>query len=810
MRRKGETPLAASGFLSVAAARFRYFNAGGRLHSSHQLVSPLNVFARHIETSWYSANQNYQSSLYPFSPDSLCIPTASILMFSHSKIDQPQVRFKELEEILEQMPVGVAIAEVPSGKLLFHNREAVRLLRHPMHPASDFTGYTRYGATHPDGTPYAANEYPIARAIQGESVSPEEMIYIRGDGTETCLLVNAAPVKDGKGVIVKAVSTFYDISEQKHSREALALSERRLIEVLRGGDIILAERKQAELLLQETATKLRLAVEIAQLGFWEWNIETDEVYFSPQWKRQLGYQDHEVPHRIEEWESRIHPADRARVMVQLHAYLRAPTSDYEGELRFKHRDGSYRWIQARAQVVRDDQGHALRMIGTHIDISEHKEREEQVRLFAQHDRLTRLPNRALTLESAERWLSAAQRTGNLLAVLYMDLDEFKPINDTYGHHIGDEVLKEVALRLKGSFRSHDIVGRLGGDEFLVIVTQLDNALSAAHAAVHALHELSLPYRIGDLVLHTSPSIGISMFPDDGTNIETLVRNADCAMYEAKQSGKGAYRFFTKRHLAESFNLEASLRHSLASDALQLHFQPIVDTHSGRLIAAEALLRWPTPHGRQISPEVFIPIAEQNGFMSKLGDWVLQKACAQHRQWQQEGLPPIHMGINLSAMQFREADLIGSLSRSMDEYRVDPQFLSVEISDRVFTGNFQYAAPVLEKLKARGIRITLDDFGAGYSSLEKLSRLPFDRVKIDRSLIMSLPDNKVSIAVTAAAISFGNSLDIEVVAEGLESERVLDFLEEHDCYRAQGFYLAKPMPGAEFARWYRRAGCTKVR
>jgi diguanylate cyclase (GGDEF)-like protein/PAS domain S-box-containing protein len=732
-------------------------------------------------------------------------------MFSASKDGQPQVRFDELAEILEQMPVGVAIAEVPSGKLLFHNREAVRLLRHPMRPAADISGYSGYGAKHADGSPYAPNEYPIARAVLGETVKAEEMAYQRGDGTETCLLVNAAPVRDNRGVIVKAVSTFFDISEQKHSSEALAAAERRLSEALRGGDMVVTRKKQAELLLQETETKLRLAIEMAELGFWEWNIETNEVYFSPQWKRQLGYQDHEVPHRIEEWESRIHLSDRARVVSQLHAYLRAPAADYEVELRFKHRDGTYRWIQARAQVVRDERGHALRMIGTHLDITDHKEREEQVRLFAQHDRLTKLPNRALTFDSAERWLSAAQRNGNLFAVLYMDLDEFKPINDTYGHHIGDEVLKEVALRLKGSFRSHDIVGRLGGDEFLVVVTQLDSALAAAHAAVHALHELSLPYRIGDLALHTSPSIGISMFPEDGTDIETLVRNADAAMYEAKQSGKGTYRFFTRQpaDIPESLNLEARLRQSLASDALQLHFQPILDTRSKRLIAAEALLRWPAPQGQQLSPDIFIPIAEQNGFIVKLGDWVLQKACEQHREWREQGLPPIHIGINLSAMQFREADLIGSLSRGIEENQIDPHFLSVEISDRVFTGNLQYAAPILQRLKALGIRITLDDFGAGYSSLEKLGRLPFDRVKIDRSLIMSLPGNKVSIAVTTAAISFGNSLDIEVIAEGLESGQVLDFLEDHHCHRAQGFYLAKPMPGAEFAQWYRQAGMIAV-
>jgi diguanylate cyclase (GGDEF)-like protein/PAS domain S-box-containing protein len=716
-------------------------------------------------------------------------------------------------------------------------------------------------------------------------------------------------VKDGNGAIVKAVSTFYDISERKHSREALAVSQRRLIDALRGGDIILwdlnlatgqieytgetlrllgylqselpadldgwiglihpddralfldpltrhahskspgmdaeyrvrtrdgtwkwfvtrgkgrsmdetgnvlrmagshldiTEKKQAELLLKETETKVRLAVEIAELGFWEWNIETDEVYFSPDWKRQLGYQDNEIPHRIEEWESRILPSDRLRVIAHLQSYLRQTSGDYEIEMPLRHRDGSYRWIQSRAQAVRDEQGHALRMIGTHLDITDHKEREERVRLFAQHDRLTKLPNRALTQELAERWLSAAQRTGKLFAVLYIDLDEFKPINDVYGHHIGDEVLKEVALRLKGSFRSHDIVGRLGGDEFLVMVTQLDSTLSAAHAALSVLHELGLPYRISDLALQTSPSIGISMFPQDGADIDTLVRHADAAMYQAKQSGKGVYRFFAKTQagIPELPGLEASLRDSLSRNELQLHFQPMIDIRSGRLIAAEALLRWPTAQGREIPPEIFIPLAEQNGFILQLGDWVFHTACAQHRQWLEQGLPPVHIGINLSAIQFRESDLIATMACGIKENRIDPRFLSVEISDRVFTGNLHHVIPILEQLRALGIRITLDDFGAGYSSLEKLSRLPLDRLKIDRSLIMSLPHDKVSIAITAAAISFCNSLGIEVIAEGLESEQVRAFLEAHDCRCAQGFYLARPMPGAQFAQWYRQAG-----
>jgi diguanylate cyclase (GGDEF)-like protein/PAS domain S-box-containing protein len=688
-----------------------------------------------------------------------------------------QVRLRELADILEKMPVGLVIAEADSGNLFFHNDEAAHLLGHPGLPGPGADG-RHYGAIHPDGTPYPAAEYPLARALRGEIVHPEEMLYIRGDGTNALFLINAVPLRDHDGMIVKAVTTFYDISGAK----------------------------KVALRLQETETRLRLAVEIAQLGLWSWDVQTNAVYFSPEWKRQLGYQDQEIVNRFEEWESRVHMADLPAVRDRVQACLSEPYNDFAAEFRMRHRDGSYRWIQARAQLLRNDHGHGLRMTGTHLDITEHKEREEQVRQVGQHDRLTGLPNRALVLESAERRLSAARRAGKLFAVLFVDLDEFKSINDTYGHHIGDDVLKQVASRLKASFRSHDIVGRLGGDEFLVIVTQLDNMQDASRATEHALRALSEPYRIGDLSLHTSPSIGISLFPEHGSDIGTLVRNADAAMYDAKQGGKAGYRVFAADQpgVAASARIENRLRESVEDGGFQLYFQPIVDTRARRLIAVEALLRWPTGQGTAALPAVFIPIAEQNGLILKLGEWVLREACVQHRHWLGEGLPAIPIGINLSLAQFREADLPGAILRGIEEIDIDPGCLSVEISDRAFSGNLRNAATILNKLKSLGIRITLDNFGAGSLSLEQLSRLPIDRVKIDRSLIKSLPADKTSIAVTEAVITFSNALGIEVVAEGLESEQVLDFLQARHCPRAQGFYLAMPMPGAEFTQWYRQA------
>jgi diguanylate cyclase (GGDEF)-like protein/PAS domain S-box-containing protein len=700
-------------------------------------------------------------------------------MLLDDPLNEPHLRFRHLAEVLDQMPVGVSIAEAPSGKLLFNNAEALRLLRLPLRAMSGFDSHTAHGAIVFEGRPADPQQSPIIRALRGEHVGPEEITYLRGDGTTVCLLVNARPVRNAAGRIVEAVATFSDVTD----------------------------RKLAELRLQDAETKLQLAVDMASLGFWEWDIASNDAYFSPHWKRQIGYQDHEITNRFDEWLRRVHPEDLPMIHERIQGFLQNPAQNYQTEFRFRHRDKSYRWIQAKARLVLDEHGRPQRMIGTHLDITDHKQREEQVRHTVQHDRLTGLPNRALLLELADGWLSAAQRSGKLFAVLFIDLDEFKPINDNYGHHIGDLVLKEVAMRLKTSFRSQDIIGRLGGDEFVVLVTQLDNALGAAHAAQHAVRQLSLPYRIQDLELRTSPSIGISLFPSHGKDIASLLRNADTAMYDAKQRGKASYRFYAGSGdtIVDPGQIEQRLRIGFAHNELQLYFQPIVDMHTHRLMAVEALLRWPGTDGSFVPPDVFLPVAEQNGMMREIGGWVLREACAQHGRWRHEGLRAIDIGINLSAMEFREAGLANALASTMPRLDIDPSLLWFEISDRALTGNLDYAVDAFNELKALGMRITLDDFGAGYASLEQLSRLPLDRVKIDRSLIATLPNDRASIAVTEAVIAYGHSLGIEVIAEGLESEQVRGFLEQRHCHQAQGYFLARPMPGAEFSAWYRRAG-----
>jgi diguanylate cyclase (GGDEF)-like protein/PAS domain S-box-containing protein len=686
-----------------------------------------------------------------------------------------------LQAILEQMPTGIIIAEVPGGRILYHNREAERLLDHSLANIDCLEEYrSRFAAIHEDGTPYTLEDYPLVRSLRGERIASEEMLYRRGDGSVTTLHVQSSPINDAAGQPLMAVGAFFDI----------------------------AERKRAEAKLHDTETKLRLAIDIGGLGFWEWDVRTDEVFFSPQWKRHLGYKDDELQHRFEEWRSRVHPDDAPHVMEKLGHHLQSEEDDYRVQFRFRHRDGSWRWIEARALTMRDEHGRPLRMVGTHIDITDHKEREEHVRMVAQHDRLTGLPNRALTYELAGHCLAALRRMGSMCAVMFIDLDGFKPINDAWGHHIGDEVLKEVAQRLRNSFRSQDVVGRLGGDEFLVVATQLNSALDAVHAASHAVQQLSMPYHVGDLVLNTSPSIGISLCPRDGDEIAMLVRLADAAMYDAKQNGKASYRFSdVSRHFEPgTVQLPARLRESMARrEELQLHFQPMVNLQTQRLMAAEALLRWSAPDGRPMSPDMCIALAEQSGFIGELGEWILESACVQYAEWLRQGLPQISIGINLSANQLREGRMQEAIARMLQDGRIPADKLWVEVSDRAFNGAPQYALASLQQLKALGVRVTLDDFGVGYMTLEQLSRLPLDRVKIDRSLIAALPADKPSIAVTEAVISFGKSLGIEVVAEGLESDLVRGFLQERQCHCVQGFHVAPPMSGAHFADWYRRTG-----
>ena len=441
-----------------------------------------------------------------------------------------------------------------------------------------------------------------------------------------------------------------------------------------------------------------------------------------------------------------------------------------------------------------------------LDITEQKNAEQKALHAAQHDPLTGLPSRALVYELGSHLIAAEKRGKNKVAVLFFDLDRFKPINDTYGHETGDMMLKEVARRLSASVRSSDIVGRLGGDEFIALLTNVQTEQDIARAAKHLLDKLSEPYHVKDLELRTSPSIGISVYPADGEAIEVLIRHADAAMYYAKANGRNTYQFFTTEintNTQRVFTLEQKLRQSIHENNFELFYQPIVDTQTRQVRGAEALIRWRQSSTEVIMPSEFIMAAEASGLINQLGHWVIQEACRQHQAWRNKGLPPIRVAVNVSPIQFRARDFSRNVAEAVKATKIDPSYLELEVTESTVMKQVEEAAKTLAGLKQLGLRISLDDFGTGYSSLSYLSQFPIDKLKVDQSFIRNIDSDNRSLAIAETVIALGKKLSVEVVAEGIESEEALDLLRDRDCDLGQGYLISPPMAAGQFADWYRQ-------
>ncbi|HZW13333.1 MAG TPA: EAL domain-containing protein [Noviherbaspirillum sp.] len=471
----------------------------------------------------------------------------------------------------------------------------------------------------------------------------------------------------------------------------------------------------------------------------------------------------------------------------------------EPEAREDYAAGLKKWFAARAFSIGSGKFAYL-----FNDITERKLAEQRVREAALHDALTGLPNRALVFEYGGHLLAAAQRNHGRGALLFIDLDRFKPINDLYGHEIGDRVLQEVGKRLVRYTRNEDLVGRLGGDEFVIFLPHLDGARDrAAIVAQHVVDSISQPFLIDNLELSVSPSIGISYYPDHATDVGALIHCADLAMYQVKQSGRANYRIYTSeldRHAEEAYWIEARLKNALRNNGLKLHYQPVVDIKSGKLIGAEALMRL-DDGGNQVGPGNFIPIAESAGLIGELGEWVAAEACRQHEAWLGEGLR-VTIAINVSPLQFRQRDFSERMSKILSNTGVDPTCLQLEVTESAVMENLDEAVKILNKIKSLGVKVSLDDFGTGYSSLSSLSSLPLDKLKVDQSFVRRIENDQASRVVTEAIIALGRSLRLEVIGEGIESENALRYLQEHGCDQAQGYWFSHPLPASEFAQWCR--------
>lgn len=430
-----------------------------------------------------------------------------------------------------------------------------------------------------------------------------------------------------------------------------------------------------------------------------------------------------------------------------------------------------------------------------------KDSEANFTHLAQHDALTNLPNRLLVSDRMEQAIGQARRYGKRVALLFLDLDNFKTINDSLGHAAGDELLKEVALRLQDAVREMDTVSRQGGDEFLMALSDVDDLAAVSAVATKVQARLAHPFTLKGMQIVTSISIGIALFPEDGDDFETLLKHADMAMYQAKAAGRNGFCFFDATMNAvtrERLSLELDLRQALLRDEFVLHYQPIVDLHSGELLAAEALIRWQHPQRGMIAPGTFIHVAEQSGLIVEIGEWVLNEACRQMMLWQAAGLPRFVVSVNLSAVQFRRSDLEALVRTALNRYGLNPACLELELTESILLQDSEAFIDLLHRLKALGVKLSIDDFGTGYSSLSYLQRFRVDKLKIDQSFVRKLPENSQDQAIVTAIIQMAKSLGLLTTAEGIEEEAARQLLAELGCDQGQGYLFARPMPAESFA------------
>ena len=488
-------------------------------------------------------------------------------------------------------------------------------------------------------------------------------------------------------------------------------------------------------------------------------------------------------------------------------------ANWQGEVEMQRRNGSHYPAWLMLSVMRDGkQGVVSHYIATTIDISDRKRNEERIRFLAQHDVLTELPNRSLCVERLRLALQHAQRRGDKVAVLFIDLDRFKHINDSLGHHIGDGLLRSVARRLLDAVRVGDTVSRLGGDEFVVVL----DGVRDLHEVVHIVDQRLVPrvrqaHEVDGTPLHISCSVGVALYPDDAQDLDTLMRHADVAMYQAKALGRDNAHFFTaelNERAQARLNLESNLRHALSQQELSLHYQPRIDAHSQRVLGVEALLRWHSPALGPVSPAQFIPIAEETRLIMPIGAWVIDEACRQMADWRRQGLDLGQVSINVSALQLRDDSLVQTLGAALQRHGLPSGAVELELTESMLMDHAEQTLARLHAIKQLGVELAIDDFGTGYSSLNYLKRFPLDRLKVDRSFVRDMLHDPADLAIAHAIIGLGHTLGLRVVAEGVETEREAQTLREAGCDELQGFLLAHPMPATALQEWLQARGAAR--
>jgi diguanylate cyclase (GGDEF)-like protein/PAS domain S-box-containing protein len=556
--------------------------------------------------------------------------------------------------------------------------------------------------------------------------------------------------------------------------------------------------KRVEVILRESEERYALISRIVNSGVWDWNLETNEIYFSSQWKAMLGYQEDEIGNRPDDWFTRLHPEDRDRVRQEITHHCEGLTACFESQYRLLHQGGSYHWMLGCGLASRDVTGKAQRLVGSQTDITIRKIGEEQLLHNALHDGLTGLANRGLFMERLKHALALARRHEEYrFAVVFLDLDRFKVINDSLGHIAGDQVLITVSHRLKGCLRSTDTCARLGGDEFAILLEYAQDDRETLKVVERMQHLLRAPFQLNGQEIFANASIGVILSTVGYEKPEDLLRDADTAMYRAKALGRGRYEVFTQEMHARAVSLlqlETDLRQAIERREFLVFYQPVMELRTNRLTGFEALVRWQHPERGLVSPAEFIPVAEETGLILTIGRWVLSEACKQMKQWQHQypASPLLTISVNLSRRQFSQPDLVQQIEKILQETELEPRCLKLEITESAIMEDANSATGMMQQLKTLGVQLVMDDFGTGYSSLSHLHLFPIDTLKIDPSFVHKADTDLEKVEIIRTVISLAWNLGIDVVAEGIETKRQMSQLKLLKCDLAQGYLFSRPL------------------
>ena len=631
--------------------------------------------------------------------------------------------------------------------------------------------------------------------ITGNPVKAFEMKMIRKDDTTQISEVSISLIRNTEGNPIAFRCISRDITEQKQMEETIREYGEKYKTVITD----ITERHRMEKALRQSEEKYRTILESIQEGYFEIDLTGKYTFFNDSMCRIHGYSKEELMgmnHR-----QHTDKETKKKLFQVFNKVYNTGEPAKEVDWQIIRKDGTKRYIESSVSLQKDSSDKPIGFRGIVRDVTERKRAEERIQYLATHDALTGLPNRLMFGQLINHAIQAARRYQRQLAVFFIDLDRFKAINDSLGHEAGDQLLQEIAKRFKKSLRAVDVVGRLGGDEFIMLIEEMDELSQIENVAHKILSTAIQPIVLLGEECRVTASIGISIYPRDGEDEQALMKNADMAMYVAKEEGKNNYQFYSKDIQSKSnkrFSIETNLRRALERNELSLEYQAKVDFKTGAITGVEALLRWDNPYLGSVTPMQFIPVAEETGLIVPIGRWVMKTACAQNVAWQRQGLPPVCMAVNLSLHQLMDDNLLKDIKAALVDSGMAPNLLELEITESMVMQNPVRLIEVLTNIKKMGVRLAIDNFGTGYASLTQLRNFPIDTIKLDKSFIRNLPQDSKDKAITEAIIAMGKTLSLTVVAEGVETEGQDDFLRDLICDEMQGFYFSKPVAPDNFA------------